>query len=334
MGARKGRALLLVLTIFVLSAATELYPADKTSVEPSRDSIIRIVTQIQRADYEGDRATLKRLHDELTAIPEDNRLASRVLYWRGFALWRRAINGFNESPTPTDLEEDLTQAVTDFKDGIARDQLGASFKQYLLNSVKVYGNTRFDLPSETFSEVMAGVKYFPIADLVMTGEWYQSYPTFDSTSIYSVFAVSRYQEGVLRADYTINDKISANIGYSRQDYEGGDADVVEVGCRIRPIEHLNVTLNYDHRNGYGGRLNGGIAEVAYEATKQLEIAGGLHHDVYERDRLTGDETARKYWLGGKYKIKDNMSASVRVEDNVNARYKEDYSGRLAFNFDF
>jgi hypothetical protein len=69
MGARKGRALLLVLTIFVLSAATELYPADKTSVEPSRDSIIRIVTQIQRADYEGDRATLKRLHDELTAIP-------------------------------------------------------------------------------------------------------------------------------------------------------------------------------------------------------------------------------------------------------------------------
>lgn len=121
MGARKGRALLLVLTIFVLSAATELYPADKTSVEPSRDSIIRIVTQIQRADYEGDRATLKRLHDELTAIPEDNRLASRVLYWRGFALWRRAINGFNESPTPTDLEGDLTQAVTDFKDGIARD---------------------------------------------------------------------------------------------------------------------------------------------------------------------------------------------------------------------
>ena len=121
MGARKGRAFLLMVSIFVLSGATELYPADKTSVEPSRDSIIRIVTQIQRADYEGDRATLKRLHDELTAIPEDNRLASRVLYWRGFALWRRAINGFNESPTPTDLEEDLTQAVTDFKDGIARD---------------------------------------------------------------------------------------------------------------------------------------------------------------------------------------------------------------------
>jgi hypothetical protein len=119
---RKGRAFLFVWTIFVLSvAATELYAADKNSLEPSRDFIIRIVTQIQRTDYEGDRPALKRLHDGLTPIPEDNKLASQVLYWRGFALWRRAINGFNESPTPTDLEEDLTQAVTDFKDAIARN---------------------------------------------------------------------------------------------------------------------------------------------------------------------------------------------------------------------
>ena len=122
MAARKGRVILFMLTIFVLSvAAPELYADDKTSLEPSRDSIIHIVTQIQRADYEGDRPALKRLHDELTPIPEDKKLASRVLYWRGFALWRRAINGFNESPTPTDLEGDLTQAVTDFKDAIARD---------------------------------------------------------------------------------------------------------------------------------------------------------------------------------------------------------------------
>jgi hypothetical protein len=122
MSARNDRAFLFVLTILVLSVVvTEISAADKTNLELSRDSIIRIVTQIQRADYEGDRSALKHLHDELTPIPEDNKLASRVLYWRGFASWRRAINGFNETPTPKDLEEDLTQAVTDFKDSIARD---------------------------------------------------------------------------------------------------------------------------------------------------------------------------------------------------------------------
>jgi uncharacterized protein YciI len=122
MSARNSRAFLFMLTTFVVSAAaTELHAANEIGLEHSRDSIIRIVTKIERADYEGDRPALKRLHDELAPIPEDNKLASRVLYWRGFASWRRAINGFNESPTPTDLEEDLTQAVADFKDAIARD---------------------------------------------------------------------------------------------------------------------------------------------------------------------------------------------------------------------
>jgi hypothetical protein len=220
------------------------------------------------------------------------------------------------------------------KDGLARDQLGASFKQYLLNSVKVYGNARFDFPSETFNEVLAGIKYYPTSDLILTGEWYQSYPTFDSTSIFAVFAVNRYQEGVFRVDYTINDKISANVGYRREDFETDNADVFEVGCRIRPIEQVQVSLNYDRRTGYGGSLNGGIAEVIYEPVKPLELATGIHFDVYERDRVTGEETARKYWFGAKYKLATNMTASVRVEDNVNARFKSDWQGRAVFNYDF
>jgi hypothetical protein len=114
------RAILVALTALTISTA-QIQPGVKQSVDLSHDSIVHIVNQIQRADYEGDRAALKRLHDELTPIPADNKLASRVLYWRGFAMWRRAINGFNETPTPMDLEDDLTQAITDFKDSVARD---------------------------------------------------------------------------------------------------------------------------------------------------------------------------------------------------------------------
>lgn len=94
---------------------------DKAAASLSRESIVGMVQKIQRADYEGDRTALKRLRDQLTPIPEENKLASRVLYWRGFALWRSAINGFNETPTPQDLEQDLTQAVQDFKEAVTRD---------------------------------------------------------------------------------------------------------------------------------------------------------------------------------------------------------------------
>jgi hypothetical protein len=120
-GSGNSRWLLVLLTLGVSAFAAQQHPADKATAGLSHDSIVSIVQQIQRADYEGDRPALKRLHDQLTPIPEDNKLASRMLYWRGFALWRRAINGFNETPTPHDMEEDLTQAVGDFKDAIARD---------------------------------------------------------------------------------------------------------------------------------------------------------------------------------------------------------------------
>lgn len=218
---------------------------------------------------------------------------------------------------------------------VARDILGASFKQYLFSNVKLYSNARYDLTSEVFNEVLAGVKYFPTANLILTGEWYQSYPTFDTTSIYSVFAVNRYQEGVFRADYTINDIIAVNGGYSIQDYgEGAGADVYEVGVRIKPIQQVTLLLNYDRRQGYGGNLNGGTAEIIFEPTKKIELAGGIQYDVIKRDSMTGEDYARKYWLGGKYKITDKMSATVRLEDDVNLSFKEDWQGRVVFNYDF
>jgi hypothetical protein len=126
-------------------------------------------------------------------------------------VWGLAANlvGFKKTDAELSYFMKLDEA------GIARDQIGASFKQYLLNSLKVYGNAKLDLTSEVFSEVLAGVKYYPSSDLVFTGEWYQSYPIFDNSSIYSVFAVNQYREGVFRADYTVNEKVSVNAGYSK-----------------------------------------------------------------------------------------------------------------------
>jgi len=246
-------------------------------------------------------------------------------------VWGAAayLNGFKS----TDAE--LSYFMKLDRDGIARDQLGGTFKQYLFNSLKLYSNARFDMTSETFSEVLAGVKYYPNSDLVLTGEWYQSYPIFDNSSIYSVFAVDRYQEALLRVDYTINDRIGVNVGYTRSIFEdGGDIDAYEVGARIRPIEKLQLIGNYDFQTGNGVTLNGGAIEAIYTPIKPLELSGGVHYDLYERDRSTGRDTARKYWLGGKYQLAKNMTAAIRVEDNVNQQYSNDWAGRVVFKYDF
>lgn len=95
---------------------------------PNRDAVLKIVTQIQRADYEGDRAALKRLFGELGPYVADPQLGSRVQYWRGFALWRRSLNGFNEAADPKELGDDLTQAVAEFDGAVAKDPVFADAK--------------------------------------------------------------------------------------------------------------------------------------------------------------------------------------------------------------
>ncbi len=82
----------------------------------SRQAVTAIVQKIERADFEGDRAALKRLHDELSPYVADRELGARVLYWRGFSFWRRALNGFNDNADPKELEDDLGQCVVDFKE--------------------------------------------------------------------------------------------------------------------------------------------------------------------------------------------------------------------------
>ena len=82
-----------------------------TLANDAREQIARIVAQIQRADYEGDQAAMQRGYDELKPFMEDQKLASRIRYWRGFAQWRRAINGFNDSIDPKESQEHLKTAL-------------------------------------------------------------------------------------------------------------------------------------------------------------------------------------------------------------------------------
>src|SRR6516225_4897896 len=107
-----------LIFLFILFPSLTLF---STPRESARDRVAEIVTKIQRADYAGDRTTLKKCYDELTPFLEDEELASRVRYWRGFDLWRNAINGFNESVDPSELEKLFANAVGEFKEALAKD---------------------------------------------------------------------------------------------------------------------------------------------------------------------------------------------------------------------
>jgi hypothetical protein len=101
---------------------TTLAPSLKThspSTPSAREArLAALAAQVTSADYRGDRPALARLDSELGEL-EGAALAEYREYWRGFALWRRAINGFNETPTPDDLASDLEKAVDRFHASLA-----------------------------------------------------------------------------------------------------------------------------------------------------------------------------------------------------------------------
>ena len=64
---------------------------------------------------------MQKGYDDLKPFLEDEELASRIRYWRGFAQWRRAINGFNDSVDPKELEQDLKTALDELKIAMEKD---------------------------------------------------------------------------------------------------------------------------------------------------------------------------------------------------------------------
>jgi hypothetical protein len=222
----------------------------------------------------------------------------------------------------------------DYSD-ISRDIIGGSYKQYFLDSIKVYANARYDLTAEVFNEVLGGIKYFPTLNLMMTAEHYESYPTFDTTSIYSVFAVDQFKENIFRIEYTAAAWLDISVGYSQESFdEGGRAKLYEAGLKLRPSITTTIGLFHDKRTGYPGDLAGYRAYAEYSKFGKWKASAGIDYDSYQRDDMTGQETAKKYWAAGRYKFAKNMSSSVRVEDNVNINYSRDMQGRLTFDVDF
>jgi|KBSSwiStaDraftv2_1062776.scaffolds.fasta_scaffold08604_10 hypothetical protein len=108
---------------FAPAPASAASPPGSTARPPSpagksEQRLTELVAAVRSADYRGDRAALAKLDEELGAL-DAGRLNDYRDYWRGFALWRRVLNGFNEKPAPDDLAADAEKAISRFKAALA-----------------------------------------------------------------------------------------------------------------------------------------------------------------------------------------------------------------------
>jgi len=216
---------------------------------------------------------------------------------------------------------------------LAREEFGMDFR-YRYKWISPYAELKYDRISKAFDETTLGVDLFPISNLMVKGEFYHSYPTFDTTSIYSVFAVNKFREYLLRAEYSIPKAPVTVFGeYKRQRYDSeANADVFAVGAKVTPMDKLTVSASIDYRHAYDDQGFGFEVLGDYKISNKILVAGGIQYDAYQRPDDTGNRYAQRYWIGGRLNAAKGITVSARIEDNVNETFSHRPLGRLTLDW--
>jgi hypothetical protein len=117
--------------------------AQTASPAPKQD-VAGMVRDIRHADYAGDRARLQTLYAQLSVPKGNNKLAARIHYWRGFAMWRRGINGFNDGVNRSELQQDLETGRDEFQQSAKLDSAFADAKIGELGCLSLLGYIRME----------------------------------------------------------------------------------------------------------------------------------------------------------------------------------------------
>lgn len=118
------RVLVFLAYLLALAAGFLLFAEAPPARPDAQAKVSEIAAKILKADYGDDRPALRRLCDDLepyTAEGGEARFVSRVRYWRGFALWRRVLNGFNDKAPREEQETDIAGCVQEFDEALAKD---------------------------------------------------------------------------------------------------------------------------------------------------------------------------------------------------------------------
>jgi tetratricopeptide (TPR) repeat protein len=90
-------------------------PGARAGQADPRAALATLVVETMDADYRAELTRLRQLHERMAPFTTDPALEPIARYWRGFALWRRALNTLNENPSAAAVAGDLSDAIAEFR---------------------------------------------------------------------------------------------------------------------------------------------------------------------------------------------------------------------------
>ncbi len=132
-------------------------------------------------------------------------------------------------------------------------------------------------------------------------------------------------------DYYISDRLSLYGGYTAEIFEiedddDDDAHLFEGGVHTK-IKGFRLDGAIVVREGYPGDIIGfSLAADRPFLKDKLDLSAGIDFDIYQRDEMTDDEIATKYWVGGRYHFSKKISLALHVENTESDAQEHNFSG--------
>lgn len=207
----------------------------------------------------------------------------------------------------------------------ATELIGADFDYGFRQLLNLYGEIQYDYLGDRVSYGLIGSNYHRSDRWGLRTEYLYSLPVFSATSIYSVFAVSEYQEAMAELNYYHGDGLRSFIRYSREIYEDyRDADVLEAGLQQTRVQRFSGHLSgvWRHAGSGGQDMHGVRARAAWLFTPHVQAGVGAEIDVLERrlDEFEDDTLSQRYWTDITARLARDLDLQARLERAQSSGY--------------
>lgn len=202
----------------------------------------------------------------------------------------------------------------------------------------LYGEAQYNYLTKGLSYFNGGVNLHWQPAWSLRLDYLYSLPVFSSTSIYSVFAVSEYQEASAEFNYRLDDGLRTFGRYAQEMYEEvDDANVFEAGVEKIRTDRFSGYLIFVLRHDPDGQdLRGAKARAAYRFNKYLQAGIGAHVDVLERRIAEADDetTSSRVWADATAYFSRKVNVEAKIERGESDLWDHFYRGRVRLNILF
>jgi len=220
---------------------------------------------------------------------------------------------------------------------LTHELIGFDFDYDYRDALNLYSETQYSWLTDEVTYFIFGAKYHQDPKWSLRAEYLYSLPVFSSTSIYSVFAVSEYQEALAELNYNFGKGLRAYARYIREiNDEVADANVYEAGIeQIRTARFAGYLAGTSRDDSDGQDLNGFKVYASYLFNQYFDAGLGAHVDVMERRLDDDDETTNsRLWADATVHVNKKVNVQGKVERVESDLWDEYYRGRVRLNILF